>query len=121
MTSYVTGRLRTCTKCGKSKPLDEFYKRPRNRDGYERHCKPCAQAQQQAYKLANRARVDQRNAEYREKHRDRLRQLRVERYDSEAVRAYQIKYKYGLTAAEWDALFEAQGRACAICRSVDPG
>lgn len=30
-------------------------------------------------------------------------------------------YKYGLTAAEYDAMFEAQGRVCAICGTDDPG
>lgn len=30
-------------------------------------------------------------------------------------REYHLRKKYGLTAAEWNALFDAQGRCCAIC------
>jgi hypothetical protein len=32
-------------------------------------------------------------------------------------REYFLKSKYGLTIAAWEALFEGQGRACAICCS----
>jgi hypothetical protein len=28
--------------------------------------------------------------------------------------------QYGLTPEQWDAKFEAQGRACAICKSPEP-
>ncbi len=30
-------------------------------------------------------------------------------------RAYHVERKYGLTPTELDALYEAQGHACAIC------
>ena len=32
-----------------------------------------------------------------------------------------LKRYYGLTIEEWEALFVAQGRACAVCKSVYPG
>jgi hypothetical protein len=38
----------------------------------------------------------------------------------EIVRFSTIKGKYGLSKSEWDALFESQGRACAICAKTDP-
>ena len=28
---------------------------------------------------------------------------------------------YGITEADWDSMFERQGRVCAICRTSDPG
>lgn len=35
-------------------------------------------------------------------------------------RAAHRKMKYGVTQAQWDKLFEAQGRRCAICRCAKP-
>ena len=29
--------------------------------------------------------------------------------------------KYGISLWHWDALFEAQGKRCAVCRTDDPG
>ena len=36
-------------------------------------------------------------------------------------REYHLKRKYGLSAAAWEALFTAQGRRCAGCRTPVPG
>jgi predicted nucleic acid-binding Zn ribbon protein len=44
-------------------------------------------------------------------HRDR---------DPERRREYLIKCLYGMTPGDFDRLFNAQGRACAICRITDP-
>lgn len=35
---------RACTKCDEVKPLDDFYKHPTSRDGYDTKCKECAKA-----------------------------------------------------------------------------
>lgn len=37
----VTGIMKTCKKCGHIKPLDEFPKKPVNRDGHAGSCKEC--------------------------------------------------------------------------------
>jgi Autographiviridae endonuclease VII len=34
---------------------------------------------------------------------------------------YHIKRSYGITSQEWYAMFDQQGRACAICRTTEPG
>ena len=38
----------------------------------------------------------------------------------EIVRFSTIKNKYGISKSEWNALFESQGRACAICVKTEP-
>jgi len=42
-------------------------------------------------------------------------------YMREYSRAYHFRKKYGLTVAQWEALFAAQGFACAACGSTTPG
>ena len=39
----------------------------------------------------------------------------------ERVRAYAIRRKFGITAAEYDAMLAAQGGHCAICPATEPG
>jgi hypothetical protein len=41
--------------------------------------------------------------------------------DAARSRAYMRKHKYGITQAEWDALFTSQGNRCAICKTDHPG
>lgn len=36
-------------------------------------------------------------------------------------RGIQLKAKYGITLAEFDEMFAAQGRMCGCCGSTDPG
>lgn len=50
----------------------------------------------------------------------RQRKLRDSPEYREKYRAYTLKKKYGMTVKEYDAMFEAQGMRCAICRSDDP-
>jgi hypothetical protein len=33
--------MKKCTKCGKDKPLDQFYKHPNCKDGINTKCKKC--------------------------------------------------------------------------------
>ena len=101
-----------------------------------------AAEQQRAWYSKNRerARAIARDSYQRNKgkHRERTRKVREanpEKYRAlartQAKRAYRrnpAKFKerqrrdlYGITQEQWDALFAAQGFACAICRTIDPG
>lgn len=62
--------------------------------------------------------------------RERMRRWRKE--NAEVYRERQKKYydlsrkrqqaaRYGMTLEQWQELFDAQGRACAVCRSPEPG
>ena len=50
--------MKTCTKCGETKPLDGFHKRKSSKDGKQPKCKACIKAYQQSNKkaMAERAR-----------------------------------------------------------------
>ena len=61
--------MKTCSKCGESKPLEAYSIRRRNdgrKDSVRSHCKVCSRAISKAYVLANPDKV----AEYRESTRD---------------------------------------------------
>jgi len=48
---------KTCTKCGKTKPLSEFHKQRARRDGHRPACKECACAASREWNRANKERV----------------------------------------------------------------
>lgn len=49
--------MQTCTKCGETKPLPDFYKNPTMRDGYDRQCKVCKRAYRAEHYQKNRERI----------------------------------------------------------------
>ena len=63
---------KSCSKCGETKPLDEFSKDKSTTDGRQYRCKPC----NAAYHRANRQRVSERGRAYREANRDRIAEYR---------------------------------------------
>ena len=60
------------------------------------------------YQKANRVRATERQKAWTAAHRDRS-------------RWYTIKYRYGITREDYEALLTAQGGVCAICSTTEPG
>lgn len=64
--------------------------------------------------------------DYREKNRERInayaRQYRAANRNNvrEYHRDWSRRRKYGMSTAEWESMFDAQGRRCAICKSLVP-
>lgn len=75
-----------CPDCGETKTLDSFPRNRSTRDGRGSYCKPCHNT---------------RTRENRELHG--------------GPRNYHFKRRYGITAAEVDALIKSQDSRCRIC------
>lgn len=86
-----------CSKCGTNKPRTEFYRHGRAKGGVHSYCKECEKAA--------------------------ARQLNAAKPERLAVinRRAKLKATYGMTLEAYDALLEAQGGGCAICRVREPG
>ena len=56
--------VKSCTKCGETKPLTEYHKNPRSSHGYRTECKVCRSARGKAWREANRGKI----AEYNRAH-----------------------------------------------------
>lgn len=89
------GESKTCTRCGASKPLSEFYKWKRSKDGLTAACKECIRAARREYVAehheevkaglrawhhTNREKAVARSRAYWEANNERLRQQKREHY-----------------------------------------
>jgi len=63
----MTTDMKACTKCGESKPLDDFHKSNSIKSGYGGVCKVCDRAKGKAYYEANKERVLARSAKNKAK------------------------------------------------------
>lgn len=83
-----------CGDCGHIKPVNDFYRSNKRRDGY---CKPCR----------------------RRRDRERAARKASVPYDQEARRDYKFQRLYGINLSDYEKMAESQGHACAICGSTE--
>lgn len=96
--------MKSCTSCGEIKPLSEFHIRRTRADGLAAKCKSCACEYKRLHYEANA-----------EIYRERQRQWALN--NPEWVRDYRMRSIYGISADEFDRLYDLQGGCCRICGS----
>lgn len=70
---------KTCSACGKTKPLREFHKDKTKKDGHTSTCKECAIARSRKWNTDNRERQQERSRRYYQENKERIKQT-VRRY-----------------------------------------
>lgn len=113
---------RRCNTCKELKPLSEFHKRRASADGYGHRCKPCARAITRKWYWENRENAMAASRQYRKENPDKFRAAgqRWRDANKDKRRKTRLEWVYGLTAEQFDAMFEQQGGKCANigCRVV---
>ena len=105
--------MKTCKTCGVEKTEDQFhtYVNTRNgKEGLRGDCKFCAvkkardkrQADPEKYRLRQKAKYQKmtEKGDIQKYHRER-----------------HLVKTYGMTVADWEEMFDSQGRSCLICKS----
>ena len=96
---------KVCTKCGKPKPLDDFWNHPTGKYGKRPRCKECVGSENYEH-LQNRLAIE---PSY---NRDRV---KVWSQKGDNKRRRNLLGRYGITLEEYDALFAEQDEKCAVC------
>ena len=97
--------MKTCSKCGQSKPEDDFYVG-------KAQCKVCRCVASRKYQEANAAKLREQRRERHEAHPEKRREI---------SRKAGLKHHYGITPDQWQQMFDAQNGRCAICGTDAPG
>ena len=98
--------MKQCSKCGKVKSLDSFYKRTGVKDGYRSWCKEC---------------LSQQHKEYYSKPENHGRHLKIKREYNNAsehkiyAKNHKLQSRYGISLEEYNQKITAQDSKCAIC------
>ena len=100
----ATAQTKRCCKCKQAKLLSDFHRNRSNKDSLHTVCKPCNIKQSGEAQKRNRAqRTEQQRAwKKANKHKER---------------EYYTRYRYGIELELYNAMHEAQGGVCAICRN----
>jgi hypothetical protein len=65
----VLPETKVCARCHKSKPLTDFYKRSKSKDGYGIYCKPCHLLSNSLYRFKNREKINEYSRWYHKHYR----------------------------------------------------
>jgi hypothetical protein len=106
--------VRECRQCGETKPLADYYKNARCAAGHVRVCKACyALNTKERMKDPERlARKRERNREWKKNNPDRVRDHHRR---GDLWKCHRLRWE------DYERLLEAQGGACRICGTDDPG
>lgn len=87
--------MKTCNKCGETKPIEEFSRRHTVKDGRRSQCKTCTRAHGVAWNAANKQRKAETNRNMREGQKTE-RRTKLEKIEQEAFdRGYKAGFVDG--------------------------
>lgn len=108
-----------CRLCGEVQPVSEFHRAAGMRDGHRNECKTCFRSIARKRYQADPQKAKDAVKRWQQENPERLRAYRAEyRNRPERKRAMRDLYyrrTHGISADEFDEMYEAQAGRCAIC------
>lgn len=103
----MTPATKVCKGCGRTKPLDQFFREPRNRDGRQGKCLDCRYQTRRDRYRADPAAAKKHALDWKRRNRGRW---------QDAHR----KARHGVPYGTYDAMLAEQGGGCAVCGDLPP-
>ena len=94
--------MKTCNTCKAEKPLSEFNKHIRRKDGLEGQCKSC----KKEYREKNKESIHERNKQYRKNNKDKIKEAKRKNYLKNKKRIVKRVYEYEKKRKATDPLFK---------------
>jgi len=106
ITLNLSIRIRTCDKCGETKPIEEYYMNNKKTFNRTLTCRICEQKERLEFK--------QQNPEYH-KMIDNNRKRKWGKLYPEKCTNTRLKGQYGITLDNYNEMLDKQNGTCAIC------
>ena len=112
--------MKTCAKCGRNRPIDDFHKQ-KGGDGHRSRCRDCINEQirplRKAWWQKHRATALKQNKSWKTANPDRVKATWKSWYQKNRVRVINNwrKRKYGLSFEEYEKLITSQKGLCKVC------
>ncbi len=103
---------KVCPVCQESKPLTDYYKNNRNKNGFDNRCKPCKRSTNKVYYKASPETIEktaERLKNYAEANKEKITKYQQDRNRFK---------KYGLLAGQYDEMVTSQCGLCFICDAL---
>ena len=82
--------MKKCSKCGKLKPISEFYKKKNTKDGLGSQCKIC----RKEYYENNKDQIKEKNKKYYENNKEKLKEQQKEYYENNKEKILEQQKEY---------------------------
>jgi len=86
--------MKKCNKCGIQKPLVEFSRDKRAKDGRRSHCKSCIAQYRAQYRAENKEKIAKQNARYYEKNKEKIAEQRAQYYEENKEKIAEKSARY---------------------------
>jgi len=102
--------MKRCYKCQEEKKQSEFNKNKTNKDGYADECRKCKSQYAKEYAKKYPEKAKEYHKKWRHSNYDKITQKKKDNH---------LKYYYGLSLADRDAMLAAQNNVCFICGTTN--
>ena len=87
-------KKKICSKCKVEKPICEFVKHPKTKDGLQCRCNDCRKIDKKEYYEKNKKLINEKSKQYREKNKEKLIEYSRSYYDKNKLRLLENKKEY---------------------------
>ena len=113
--------MKNCSKCRTEKALSDFVKQSTRKGGLHPWCASCRSEYRKENRKVESERVNAYNKRKRRENPEKVRAYARSRYaaNKKTYWGSHIKQKFGISVAQYEAMYRAQNGVCGICEGLN--